>query len=222
MAPQQQKQVEAVCVAFRAILHTAATAIKTAHWFIVNRSLIDENDNEDPHTLACFLGLTYHEYICLLEVCCLTDHVRSGKQQGNVCVSASKLKQFVQTIPNTDFSHIYSSFFGNNYTRYHVVRLGRSPNASFSFTTQLKLEAQNKCRTPLFRTSSLHLELFEALDDLHYCQSHPFPETALTESDLLNSSNTPSSSPHRNRCNCNLIQHFSYNVECNRYWKRLT
>jgi len=169
--------------------------IKTAHWFTVNHSLIDENDNEDPHTLACFLGLTYHEYIHLLEACCLTNHVRSGKQQGDVCVSALKLKQFVQTIPNTDFSHRYSLFFGNTYTQYHVVCLGGSPNASFSFAMQLKLKAQNKCCTPLFCKSSLHLVLFEALDDLHYCQSHPFPETALTESDLLNSPNTPSFSP---------------------------
>jgi len=110
MATQQQTQVEAVRVAFRAILHTAATAIKTAHWFVVNRSLsADENDNEDCHTLASFLGLTYHEYIHLLEVCCLTDHVRSGKQQCQLCVSVSKMKQFIETIPNTEFSlpHIF-------------------------------------------------------------------------------------------------------------------
>ena len=92
--------------------------------------------NEDSHTLACFLGLMYHEYIHLLEVCCLAGHIYLGKQQEcKVCVSVSKLKQFIQMIPNTDFSHTYSLFYSNTYTQYHVMHLGGTPNTSFSALT---------------------------------------------------------------------------------------
>jgi len=69
-------------------LQQAASKAAHARWFVINH-----DDEDDPHTLCCFMHMSYNKMVIFLDSCLLTDNYLGMSR-----LSADKIASFVSTI----------------------------------------------------------------------------------------------------------------------------
>ena len=118
---------------FCSLLEHAANQAAFARWFV-----IDHDDDDDPHTLCCFMHLTYSSLIMFLESCELTDYYF-----GTPGPSAAKISSLVTSLDNVEHTR-YKMSFGGKRRNYQFLHIGsNSPGPleqNYTFGMQIRLE----------------------------------------------------------------------------------
>jgi len=92
-------------------LQQAASKADHARWFV-----IDHDDEDDPHTLCCFMHMSYNKMVIFLDSCLLTDNYL-----GTSGPSADKIASFVSTIDDVKHTKFKTSFCGGLHHNYQFL-----------------------------------------------------------------------------------------------------
>jgi len=147
---------------FSSFLQQAASEAEHARWFV-----IDHDDEDDPHTLCCFMRMSYSKLIFFLDSCLLTDNYL-----GTSGPSSDKIEAFVKTIDDVEHTKCKMSFPGGLRRNYQFIRIGgKFPSLAqqiqnYTFTMMIKMEKNGtlpRLRRP--RETRKHRLLHDAVEE---------------------------------------------------------